>query len=120
MTSESHCKNQWWAPEVPTKKDPPGAGRKPALPVRWELRRGVEYWADSVPGAGRYHTLFSTRRTFLQSLSRSALVLSLENVFALACRASWNSILGRPEQAPAGLARATPNPTGVAAPASSL
>ncbi len=37
--------------------------------------------------------LFSSRRTFLHSLSRSALVLSLENVFALACRASWKAFL---------------------------
>lgn len=23
MTSEFHCRNQWWVPEGPTKKDPP-------------------------------------------------------------------------------------------------
>jgi enediyne biosynthesis protein E4 len=37
--------------------------------------------------------LFSSRRTFLRSLSRSALVLSLENVFALASRASRKTFL---------------------------
>jgi hypothetical protein len=41
-----------------THKETPtfGGGRKPALPLRWELRIGVEYWAESVPSAGRYHT----------------------------------------------------------------
>jgi len=40
-----------------TRKEWPtfGAGWKPALPVRWELRSEAEYWAESVPSAGRYH-----------------------------------------------------------------
>src|SRR6202044_189118 len=36
------------------------------------------------PSAGRYHSLFSSRRSLLLSLSRSALVLSFENVLSLA------------------------------------
>jgi hypothetical protein len=44
--------------------------------------------------------LFSSRRTFLQSLSRSALVLSLENIFALACRTSRNVFFTHPPQTP--------------------
>jgi hypothetical protein len=42
--------------------------------------------------------LFSSRRTFLQSLSRSAWVLSLENVFALAASASRRVFHGYPQQ----------------------
>jgi enediyne biosynthesis protein E4 len=51
--------------------------------------------------------LFSSRRTFLQSLSRSALVLSLENVLALARARSWKKLSG-PAQQPAAPASATP------------
>jgi hypothetical protein len=42
--------------------------------------------------------LFSSRRTFLQTLSRSALVLSLENIFTLAVSASRRMFPGNPQQ----------------------
>jgi enediyne biosynthesis protein E4 len=66
--------------------------------------------------------LFSSRRTFLQSLSRSALVLSLENVFALACRASWNSFLRHSQQvtAPASAPHASPHAVAIPPPTGSL
>jgi enediyne biosynthesis protein E4 len=42
--------------------------------------------------------LGATRRTFLQSLTRASIVLSLENVLALARPASWKSLLTRADQ----------------------
>jgi hypothetical protein len=52
--------------------------------------------------------LFSSRRTFLQSLSRSAWVLSLENVFALAATASRRVFLGNPQQPASALPTVPP------------
>jgi hypothetical protein len=52
--------------------------------------------------------LFSSRRTFLQSLSRSAWVLSLENVFALAANASRRVFLGNPQQPASALPTVPP------------
>jgi len=51
--------------------------------------------------------LFTSRRTFLQSLSRSALVLPLEDVLSFARSAWWKKILA-PAQQPATPAPATP------------
>jgi hypothetical protein len=63
--------------------------------------------------------LFPSRRTFLQSLSRSALVLSLENVLATVVRPSWRSLFGASTQqgataTPAASPETSPNtPLGV-------
>jgi enediyne biosynthesis protein E4 len=63
--------------------------------------------------------LFPSRRTFLQSLSRSALVLSLENVLATVVRPSWRSLFGASTQqgataTPAASPATSPNaPLGV-------
>src|ERR1700722_5782199 len=54
------------------------------------------------PSAGRYHSLFSSRRSFLRSLSRSALVLSFENVLSLARPLFGRAKLPAATQAPAG------------------
>jgi enediyne biosynthesis protein E4 len=52
----------------------------------------------------------------LQSLSRSALVLSLENVFALAGGARWKPFLRGFQRVAAPAARATPDALGIAVP----
>src|SRR6202000_1578250 len=56
--------------------------------------------------AGRYHSLFSSRRSFLCSLSRSALVLSFENVLSLA-----RPLFGRAGLLPAMQSPASSAPT---------
>ena len=85
-----------------------------------KIKRGVEHSARACPVREGTTLLFSSRRTFLQSLSRSALVLSLENVFALACRASWNPFLRGFQRAPASVAHETSGAIGTAASAGSL
>src|SRR5580704_13093419 len=99
MTSESYCKNQWWVPDVPTKKDPPS---EPTGSRRYQLggNSGAESSTGLIAHPVREGTtlLFSSRRTFLQSLSRSALVLTLENVFALAASASRRALFGHASQ----------------------
>jgi hypothetical protein len=55
--------------------------------------------ADACPVREGTTLLFSSRRTFLESLSRSALVLSLENVLALT--GAWKSFFPYARQAPA-------------------
>jgi hypothetical protein len=59
--------------------------------------------------AGRYHLLFPSRRTFLRSLSRSALVLSLENLLSLV-PPTWASRFRLPKQQSANPSAAPKNP----------
>src|SRR4029077_9938772 len=61
---------------------------------------------EHAPSARRYHVLFSSRRTFLRSLSRSALVLPLENILALV-RPAWGRLgrSGAAQSANAGAAQ---------------
>src|SRR5580704_10157007 len=85
-----------------------------------KIKRSVEHSARACPVREGTILLFSSRRTFLQSLSRSAWVLSVENVFALACRASWNPFLWGVQRAPTNPARGTADATGTFASANSL
>src|SRR5580704_4877150 len=87
-----------------------------------KIKRSVEHSARVCPVREGTTLLFSSRRTFLQSLSRSALVLSLENVFALACRASWNSFLRHSQQgtSPASAPHASPHAVAIPPPTGSL
>ncbi|MFZ0037577.1 MAG: hypothetical protein WAK91_09155, partial [Candidatus Acidiferrales bacterium] len=50
----------------------------------------------------------SSRRTFLQSLSRSALVLSFENILALAKPSRWRGFAGFPDARDAEQSSPTP------------
>src|SRR5580704_15947055 len=59
-----------------------------------KIKRSVEHSARACPVREGTTLLFSSRRTFLQSLSRSALVLTLENVLALAASATRRALFG--------------------------
>src|SRR5277367_3050978 len=82
-----------------------GAGSKPALRVRWELRSGVEYWAESVPSAGRYHTFVFVAADILAivepvragALARECVRACLPRILAaLSAETSVSACLGRP------------------------